>query len=74
MPKPVHKSEQVESWWDVTVYADQANRVDARVVNHVSKKVMTIETSCPWLSNREKKSEENNYEIWSTKVGVEGEI
>ena len=62
MPKPVYKSEQVEAWWDVPVYADhqevRANRVDARVVNHVSKKVMTIEMSCPWIGNREKKSEE----------------
>ena len=22
MPKPVYKSEQVEAWWDVPVYAD----------------------------------------------------
>ena len=62
MPKPVYKSQQVEGWWDVPVYTDhqevRANRVDARVVNHVSKKVMTIEMSCPWISNREKKSEE----------------
>ena len=62
MPKPVYKSEQVEAWWDVPVYADhqevRANRVDARVVNHESKKVMTIEMSCPRISNREKKSEE----------------
>ena len=37
MPKPVYKSEQVEAWWDVPVYADhqevRANRVDARVVH-----------------------------------------
>ena len=62
MPKPVYKSEQVEAWWDVPVYADhqevRANRVDARVVNHESKKVTTIEMSCPWISNQEKKSEE----------------
>ena len=60
--KPVFKSEQVEAWWDVPACADhqevQANRVDARFVNHVSKKVMTIEMSCPWISNREKKSKE----------------
>ena len=63
MPKPVYKSEQVEAWWDVPTYADhqevQANQVDARVRrNHESKKVMAIEMSCPWISNREKKSEE----------------
>ena len=47
----VYKSEQVEAWWDVPVYADhqevRANQVDARVVNHVSKKVMTIEKYGP---------------------------
>ena len=62
MPKAVYKSEKVETG-DVPVYADhqevRANRVDARFVNHVTKKVMTIEMSCPWISNREKKSEEN---------------
>ena len=75
MPKPVYKLEQVEAWWDVPAYADhqvQANRVDARFVNHVSKKVMTIEMSCPWISNRERASK--NYEVWSFKGGTEGAI
>ena len=78
MPKPVYKSEQVEAWWDVPVYADhqelRANRVDARFMNRMSKKVMTTEMSCPWISNRDKKNEERNYEVWSAKLGVEGEI
>ena len=62
MPKPVYKSEQEETWWDVPVYADhqevRANRADVGVVNHETKKVMTIKMSCPWISNREKKSKE----------------
>ena len=61
MPKPVYKSEQVEAWWDVPVYADhqavRANRVDARFVNHASKKVMTKEMSCSWIGNRKKREE-----------------
>ena len=80
MPKPVYKSEQAEAWWDVPVYADhqevRANRVDARVVNHVSKKVMTIEMSCPWISNREKKSEEKTMKYgplrWELKEKYKG--
>ncbi|XP_067017133.1 uncharacterized protein [Acropora muricata] len=80
MPKPVYKSEQVETWWDVPVYADhqevRANRVDARVVNHVSKKVMTIEMCCPWISNREKKSEEKTMKYgplrWELKEKYKG--
>ena len=78
MPKQVYKSEQVEAWWDVPVYADhqevRANRVDARFMNHISKKAMTTEMSCPWISNRDKKSDEKSYEVWSAKVGAEGEI
>ena len=78
MPKPVYKSEQVEAWWDVPVYANhqevRTNRVDARVVNHESKKVMTIETSCPGISNREKEERGENYEVWSLEVGTEGAI
>jgi len=80
MPKPVYKSEQVEAWWDIPVYADhqevRANRVDARVVNHESKKVMTIEMSCPWISNREKKSEEKTMKYgplrWELKEQYKG--
>ena len=29
--------------------------MDARIVNHKSKKVTTLEMSCPWVNNREKK-------------------
>ena len=80
MPKPVYKSEQVEAWWDVAVYADhqevRANRVDARVVNHESKKVMTIEMSCPRISNREKKSKEKTMKYgplrWELKEQYKG--
>ena len=80
MPKPVNKSEQVETWWDVPVYADhqevRANRVDARFVNHEGKKVMTIEMSCPWISNREKKSEEKTMKYgplrWELKEQYKG--
>ena len=62
------------------MYADhqevRANRVDARVVNHVSKKVMTIEMSCPRISNREKKSEEKTMKYgplrWELKEKYKG--
>ena len=80
MPRPLYKSEQVEAWWDVPVYADhlkvRANRVDARVVNHESKKVMTTEMSCPWISNQEKKSEEKTMKYgplrWELKEQYKG--
>ena len=36
----------------------RCNRVDARIVNHKTRRVVTLEMSCPWVSNREKKNEE----------------
>ena len=61
-PKPVYESDDVQAYWDVLVFADheevRCNRVDARIVNHKTKRVVTPEMSCPWVSNREKKNEE----------------
>ena len=62
------------------MYADhqevRANRVDARVVNRVSKKVMTIEMGCPRICNREKKSEEKTMKLgplrWELKEKYKG--
>jgi len=71
---------KVEAWWDVSGYSDhqevRANRVDARFVNHVSKKVMTIEMSRPLISNREKRSEEKTMKYgplrWELKEQFKG--
>ena len=61
-PKPVYESDDVQPYWDVPVFADheevRCNRVDARIVNHKTKRIVTLEMSCPWISNREKKNEE----------------
>ena len=61
-PKPVYESDDVQAYWDVPVFAEhqemRSNRVDAYIVNHKSKQVTTLEMSCPWVNNREKKSEE----------------
>jgi len=69
MPKAVYKSAKVEAWWELPVFADhqevRAKWLDARFVNHVSKKVVAIEMSCPWISNRE---------VWPVKVGTDGAI
>ena len=54
----------------------RANRVDATFVNHMSKKVMTTEMSCPWISNREKTSEEKTMKYgplrWELKEKYKG--
>ena len=36
----------------------RANRVDARIVNNRQKQVIALEMSCPWVSNRDKKTSE----------------
>ena len=64
-PKPVYESDDVQAYWDVLMFAEhqemRSNRVDARIVNHKSKQVITLEMSCPWVNNREKKSEEKTF-------------
>ena len=51
-----------QAYWDVPVYADhtcvEANRVDARFVDHRRKKVWAVEISYPWVENPGKKDEE----------------
>ena len=61
-PKPLHESQDVQAFSDISVFAEhnevRANRVDGRIVNHREKTVSTIEISCPWVENRGKKNEE----------------
>ena len=56
------ESSEALAFWDVPVYSEhtivKANRVDARFVDHKNKKVWAVEMSCPWMEDREKKSEE----------------
>ena len=46
------------------------------MINHVSKRVITLEMSCPWVTNREKKKEEKTtkYELfrWELKQNYQG--
>ena len=61
-PQPVYKGAHAQAYWDVPVYREyqdlRANRIDARIVNHQEKKVIVMEMSCPWVSNRQKKTSE----------------
>jgi len=61
-PKSLYDSEDVQAYWDIPVFAEynefRANRADAKIVDHQAKKVTTLEMSCPWIQNREKKDEE----------------
>lgn len=71
-PKPEYVSEDVQALWDVPTYGEnqelQANRIDAKTVNHKSKEVVVLEMSCPWIENRGKKDEEKS--VWFTTMGV----
>ena len=61
-PKSLSESEDVQAYWDIPVFAEynevRANRVEPRIVDHQAKTVTTLEMSCPWIQNREKKDEE----------------
>ena len=50
------------AFWGAPLFAEhqevRANRVDARIINHESKRAITLEMSCQWVTNREKKEEE----------------
>ena len=53
---------EVQVYWDVSVCGEhqelRANRVDARIVSNRDKQVIALEMSCPWVSNRDKRTSE----------------
>ena len=61
-PQPVYEIAEVQAYWDVPVNGEfqelRANRVDTRIVNNQHKQVIALEMSCPWVSNRDKKTSE----------------
>ena len=77
-PKPLYESNNAQAFWDVPLFAEhqevRANRVDARIINHVSKRVVTLEMSCLWVTNREKKKEEKNHETRTASLGIKAEV
>ena len=62
VPKLIYDSPTALTFWDVPVYAAhtivKANKVNARFVDHKTKKVLAVKMSCPWIEHREKKFEE----------------
>ena len=63
-PKELHQNEQARAYWDVPLYAKnvevRANRIDARIVDKKDKKVVLLDMSCPWVTNRELKNIEKS--------------
>ena len=68
-PRPLSTSSDAEAFWDVPVYADhtfvRSNRLDARFVDHKSKKVLMVEMSCLWLERNGK-----GREVWTSTTGA----
>ena len=62
-PKPVYEVDSAQAFWGVPVFAVHkevtANRIDARIIDHQTKRIITLEMSCPWITNRTKKTSEN---------------
>ena len=62
IPKPIYESPEAQAYWDNPFLAVseqvRQNRVDARFIDHVKKRVLAVEMSCPWTENRGKKQEE----------------
>ena len=61
-PQSVYETAEAQAYWDVPVYGEfqelRANTVDARIVINQHKRVIALEMSCPWVSNRGKKTSE----------------
>ena len=61
-PQSVYETAEVQAYLDVPVHGEyqelRANRVDARIVNNRDMQVIALEMSCPWVSNRDKKTSE----------------
>ena len=64
---PILGIEPGSHWWKATAlttapslhpFEVKANRIDARIVDKESKRVMLLEMSCPWISDREAKDAE----------------
>ncbi|XP_068689787.1 uncharacterized protein [Montipora capricornis] len=62
-PKPLYENEKGKALWDVPLYDEYAkvrnDRIDCTVIEKKKKKkVVLLEMSCPWVSNREIKCAE----------------
>ena len=79
-PKPVYEAINAQAFWVVPFFVElqevRTNRVDAHIINHESKRVITLKMSCPWVTNRKKKKEEKTMKYgplrWKLKQKYQG--
>ena len=61
-PKPLYENKRRKALWDIPPYAEHAevrnNRTDCTVIDKERMKVVLLEMSCPWVSNRQVKCAE----------------
>ena len=57
-PKVLYENSRAKAYWDAESTEVRANRIDACIVDKESKRVMLLEISCPWTSNKEAKDTE----------------
>ena len=61
-PKPLYENEKGKALWDVPLYPEYAEvrdkKIDCTLIIKMKKKVVLLEMSCPWVSNREIKCAE----------------
>ena len=70
----LYESEDMQAYWDIPVFAEyneaRAKRVDVRIADHKARTVTTLEMSCPWIQNREKKDKLlEGREVWAPMLG-----
>ena len=78
--KPLYKSNNAQAFWDVPLFAEhqevRTNRMDERIIDHLSKQIITLEMRCPWVTNREKKKEKKTIKYgllrWESKQKYQG--
>ena len=74
-PKPWYESNNAQAFWNIPLFTKhqevRANRVDTRIIKHVSKRVIT-----PWVTNRDKKKERKSTKYgplcWELKQNYQG--
>ena len=57
-PKLVYEARSARAFWDVPVFAVHeevtANMVNARIIDHQTKRIISLKMSCPCIANRTK--------------------
>ena len=63
--KPWYGNDEVEVYWDIPEYSgydeegeNEPLRPDGKIINKVSKSILVLEMSVPWITNRKSKLEE----------------